>query len=594
MTHDQIPDDEQDVDSRLRSWAGSIRAQATSAMPALPARASAGSTTGRHWAIALVAAAVAVAVVLPFALSRPGPSAAAPDGGSAASTAPAGDGPPPQVVAAVELVIAPNYPGTAPLAVHYEHSVLDEAPHPEELSRFLQTASSDAPSAAGGVPSAAAGSGDPGPVATTASSGESAGGAGWFAVATGHFVAVTATVPPGADPPEGSRIWVSVTDAGEVVGWGVDNVKPLDLGFSGSWVTMQPAIASASATRPPAATAPSAGPDTGRSSYSPTGSVDPGHPDAPPQAAGTKAVGLHGLTVDVPADWPIDAYICGPTQDTVLLARFRDACGPPPQTVTTVDFRVLTDPEGVVEQLRGWKGAVWTVRQQTISGHPATVIDGSVADGFGEGRPLAVRVVDVPDLQTGFEIRSRDGALADRILASTRIEAVDPASGCVTAAVLRPELPSGQPPQLPGADRAVFPGSPTRIAVCDYALGQLEYGVAATGTKLAELQGLLTAAPSGTFRLVAADLPVGACGRPLPSGMPTKPTENYDAEMLQLTATYADGGTVTALGRIQTCGDLGFSNGSYAVQPTYQLALWLAEQGLVFSIPGHLPGAPQR
>lgn len=590
MTHDQVPDDEQDVDSRLRSWAGSVRAQSTSAMPTLPARASAGSTTGRRWAVALVAAAVAVAVALPFALSRPGPSAAAPDGGSAASTVPAGDSPPPQVVAAVELVIAPNYPGTAPLAVHYEHSVLDEAPNQEELSRFLQTAPSD-------TPSAAAGSGDLGPVATAMSSGKSAGGAGWFAVATGHFVAATAKGAPGADPPQGSRIWVSVTDAGEVIGWGVDNVTPLDLGFSGAWVTMRPGTVSASAT--PSTThvpaAPSTALDTGQKSYSPTGSVDPGGPAAPPQAAGTKAVGLHGLTVDVPADWPIDALLCGPTQDTVLLAPIRTTCGSTkPQTVTSVDFRAMTDPSQVVKELQGWKGAVWTVRQHTISGHPATVIEGSVAEGLNQEQLLAVRVVDVADLHTGFEVMSPDPALADRIVASTRIEAVDPASGCATAAALLPELPTGQSPQLSGADRAIFPGSPTRIVVCDYDLGQLEYGMAATGTKLAELQGLLTSAPSGTFRLATADLPVAACGRPLPSGVPTPPTTNYDTEILQLTATYADGATVTALGRIQTCGDLGFANGSHTVQPTFQLASWLAEQGLVFSFPGHLPGGPQR
>lgn len=305
-----------------------------------------------------------------------------------------------------------------------------------------------------------------------------------------------------------------------------------------------------------------------------------------------QAITYHGLTVDVPTAWKINDYACGPKSDTVLLPGPRDACGPPPQTVTTVEF-VGWPSDGLLP-------AQLTSSAGRLDGTPATLTSGWRANsGFSDqpGPRLWVRAITVPAVRAMVVVTSPDRATADQIADTARLVDVDSAGCDVVAADTLALPPANSGPVPAGAASAVIPGQPSVMSICRYDNGLLEHGFTlpaadAGGSNAAtieELQAMLARAPVGTYRIPPDTYSGDICRDPaLPVGEVGQ--EWDDGEGYRLAARYLDGTSLTAIARINLCGDLGVSNGWHTVQPTAELAAWLARLDGSGGYVGPLPG----
>lgn len=303
--------------------------------------------------------------------------------------------------------------------------------------------------------------------------------------------------------------------------------------------------------------------------------------------AGKRAVTFHGLTVDVPEDWPTNDYQCGPRSDTVLLPGPIDGCGPPPQTVTTVQFQAIANssssPTPGLQMKR-------STLDGTIAEFGSGVIKQQDSQGSTPAPPLSVESVAVPELDALVIVKGPDADTVSRLAESIRVTDVD-AAGCVTLAEDTFRLPASVAAVRPGADRAVIPGAPSALSICRYVEGRLEQSAVLTGADITDLQKKLAAAPEGTWEVPTENyLPEICRDLDTPDGQ-NEFDYSADGEGYRIVARYPSGPEITAIARLSVCGELGVSNGSHTVQPSSAVVDTIIDtagnsSGLIGPMPG--------
>lgn len=262
----------------------------------------------------------------------------------------------------------------------------------------------------------------------------------------------------------------------------------------------------------------------------------------PPPAPGLRPVSFHGLTIDVPQDWPVNALRCAsPVKNTVVIA---------PLVVTYCD---LDQPPGlsVVELAPLGRGPI------------------------DHGEPGRTRiVVRRPELDAQVTITSPDAALARQIAGSVRRTPVDFAGCADQVGQLRaPDRPA---PQRPGADRVLVPGQPVQGGVCRYEAGWLARSASLTGDRLAELVGTLNRLPHGSSRRDPRTfLAEAVC-----------PEERTRGVVVHF--RYGDGEPLTVWVNISGCDQLGASNGTVQAQRRDALPELIVELVGLGSWPGRV------
>lgn len=398
----------------------------------------------------------------------------------------------------------------------------------------------------------------------------------WLAVQNGDFVIPDHVPgPPGAQSQAkpGHSQWVMMSDDGSVIGMVISPNAAGDLSSLGDVRTIT----------------------VGQGNTSPSPPINSGAP-----APATRPVTYQGVTVDVPADWPVNQVPrCNFGElaaGSVLIPPVAFACvgGAPAQTTTTVSFGWSTRmPDSDPLEPITWTSTGATM----IGGLPAVTAVGTRPNKPEEqdrkpGPTLAVRGLYVPDRKTAIVVSTLDPAVAEQILATARITDID-ANGCPYRDEDTLALPTKPRSEVTGMDKAILPGTPESISVCKYAEGWLQAGETLDSQERAELQKLLGAAPIGTFRLDTKTYSPDMCRNPKAPIGTVRQLGSGDAEGFVLTATYPDGSRVTALARIAWCGDLGVSNGAHTVQPTIQIATFLTQFAHGGSFSGLLPGSPR-
>jgi hypothetical protein len=295
----------------------------------------------------------------------------------------------------------------------------------------------------------------------------------------------------------------------------------------------------------------------------------------PPVPAGDRLVDFHGLTIDIPAEWPINATRCGiPTRDTVVFPGVLDSClaGAHPGT-TSVTFEDGVDtfwlPHAVNHAVE-------------VGGRPAMRRAGAVARSH-------VIVIVVPTLSATVVISAPTAARADALAATASVANTDP-NGCAARDAGTLTLPTGRPPARAGADRQLIPGHPDRVALCRYVGGLLEQGATTTAGQRASLIGALNSLPAGLSRARASSYADTACANPdsAPGPILGAPGD-LDSEAYVVLVSYPSGPGVTITARLGLCRDLGASNGTRTGQRTFGLIGALtASVGNADGFPGHV------
>lgn len=277
-------------------------------------------------------------------------------------------------------------------------------------------------------------------------------------------------------------------------------------------------------------------------------------PDAVTRSPDTVPYTFHGLTLDVPASWPLNASNCGaPLRNTVLLTGGdTNLClirNPP--RVSVVSFAHYPDA-----YLNGKVTVTNPTRTRVaIGGRRVTKITGTSAGDAGgahvaKGDPIVVLLV--PSLGISATIQSPDRGLVDRIAATAHFVRAD-ANGCLARRTDLGTLPTGRPPARPGADTELIPGRPERVAVCRYDYGGIERSTALTGAKLRGLVRTLDGLPTGLSVTPKSDYMASiVCTR-----------ERMHPNGFTVVATYRSGPAVTVWVRLETCNLLGASNGTH-------------------------------
>jgi len=312
-----------------------------------------------------------------------------------------------------------------------------------------------------------------------------------------------------------------------------------------------------------------------RSSSAATTSADPAPSTSPTQAAripdGYQAVTYRGLTVDVPATWPINAAACGtPLRDTVLMVGGGGAAQCAlvrPAGVSWVQFVAAG-------QLTG-PGLINTDEQATtvmIDGLRAVRTTGEAAYPGARDPILHVIAISVPELIASIMIMSPSALLADSIAATVTANAQDPDdNGCLLASTAASALPTGQPQSRPGAADQLIPGAPTDIAVCRYYRSLIAQSVRLDPSQRATFIATLNALPEGLSRTPTANYMPGGCRPANAEPGSFTLTDGPDSDAYLVHVRYVSGPDVTVVARLGLCGDLGASNGSRTGQRTWDL-----------------------
>jgi hypothetical protein len=242
---------------------------------------------------------------------------------------------------------------------------------------------------------------------------------------------------------------------------------------------------------------------------------------------------MHGLTVDVPAAWPVNAEACGtPQEDTVIVEAYVvPACAagrhPHVDSVTVRPYHRFVDPG-----LRPTAG-------RAIDGHAARVVTSAGAT-----------TVLVPDLEAAVEIKTRSTDLAQRISDSVRVVTAD-AHGCESHRNDTAKLPTGRAPENLAARTALVPANPASVTTCGYDESGLRVGATLTGAGARQLAATLNAAPRGGSLNASRDC-----------------DDLLGAPSYVLTFTYDAAPDDTVWVRVDGCGVLGASNSSVVRQRT--------------------------
>ena len=202
----------------------------------------------------------------------------------------------------------------------------------------------------------------------------------------------------------------------------------------------------------------------------------PGVPGIASAPLGSKVVTFHGLSITVPASWPVIAgESCTRTSSVVELPNeFSTACFPlrPYPQFTTVRFLEGIDPLP--------KGSVTRTTRTTIGGlaairveadRPAPPVTDRPAFGYVVAKLHASVLIEPAQGQTG-----RD--LAD----SLRVDAVD-SHGCRSLVADVNALPRSATSDRTGMAEALVPGRPASASVCRYVAGWLEEGATLSGSE---------------------------------------------------------------------------------------------------------------
>lgn len=182
---------------------------------------------------------------------------------------------------------------------------------------------------------------------------------------------------------------------------------------------------------------------------------------------------MHGVGVDVPARWPRNALRCGNPAKTTLVVE-------PAGAVYPACFAL--PPKGAHPDV-AWLGAyVPPLRPHALlglieipAGGLSTMIPVTIGGERGRewqgrdprtGQP-AVLVV-LPGRQVFVAVTSRNRALREAIVASVRVVATDPSTGCATRTTSY-----DAPPLQPRLDRSIDVSGAVSVVACHYVSGWL-------------------------------------------------------------------------------------------------------------------------
>ncbi|TDU02526.1 hypothetical protein EDD99_0924 [Streptomyces sp. 846.5] len=187
----------------------------------------------------------------------------------------------------------------------------------------------------------------------------------------------------------------------------------------------------------------------------------------------------HGLQVEAPKSWAVNATHCGtPVRDTVVTggtgANLCAVLAPP--RVQHVAFGAPT--QFVMPP---------THHAVSVSGQPGIL--GSEVLPNGSTR----EVLTLPALHTAVEVETDTPALAGSIIASARLVTID-RNGCASTA--DPISPAATPSR-PGAAQQLVPGQPNGAVLCFYGSGGLEHSTVLDPRRLTKLVTLFNALRPG-------------------------------------------------------------------------------------------------
>jgi hypothetical protein len=293
-----------------------------------------------------------------------------------------------------------------------------------------------------------------------------------------------------------------------------------------------------------------------------------------PAPPGSKVVTFHGLSITVPASWPVTGYSCTLTSSVVELPGVSTACarGPYPH------FTIVRFLEGA-EPLP--KGSGTTTTRTTIGGLAATRVQSDRPVPYLTHGPSFGYVV--AELDASVLIEPAQGQTGMDLADSLRVDAVD-THGCRSKVADVNELPRSATSDRTGMAEALVPGRPASASVCRYRAGWLEKGTTLSGGTLHAFAGTLNRLPVGLSR--ATD-PGPQCRAPGSLGS-VAGRDSEDSEAYRIEIRYPAGSPVILVGRTGRCGDLGISNGARAGQLTDDL------RDLLWSTVGTSGGMPAR
>jgi hypothetical protein len=178
---------------------------------------------------------------------------------------------------------------------------------------------------------------------------------------------------------------------------------------------------------------------------------------APPAPAGLKAVSYHGIEILIPDRLPVNSFICGPPQRSVVIAQtpLAHSCTlipvPAPAVPTGLTIVTIKPDLGAVDEASGLSPA----RSIQIG-----AMSGTRRDGESAGLPGETAIVQLPDPGVIVSVTTPTAAQTQDIISTLRAAPTD-RNGC--AAHVDSLRPSGNP-----SSNKLVPGNPTGAAVCSY------------------------------------------------------------------------------------------------------------------------------
>lgn len=305
-------------------------------------------------------------------------------------------------------------------------------------------------------------------------------------------------------------------------------------------------------------------------------------PGPAPVSAGQQRIVFHGLSIDVPADWPLNARHCvTPIKDTVILpGPVFDCMSTIHPAVTSVEFT-----DGPLDWLRDTLTDVRT-SATSVDGQPATRLAGQDPDA---SQPYVI-ALNVPSLPAQVVIRSPQQAIAQALADSLAIADVDP-NGCASRHARLGVLPTSQPPARPEADSTVVPGTPTGVTICRYEAGLLEQSTSLDAADRTSLVKLLNSLPTGLSQLMPKSYSPTICRNPASAPGSLTGLTALDSEAYLIHVLYQSGPTLDVVVRLGRCGMLGASNGTRTGQLTMDMQRLMIMAGSTQGMPEHLQPA---
>jgi hypothetical protein len=199
-----------------------------------------------------------------------------------------------------------------------------------------------------------------------------------------------------------------------------------------------------------------------------------------PPATGMRYVTYHGVQVQVPARWAVNAVDCGvPTRDTIILDQNAvaacGASGEAPQRYASATFLPS------VGHTLPYLAPGGRPRRQPV------VVDGVPGSRttFVSSSGWTTELLEIPSRDFAVDVTTRQASLTQDVIGSARIVSVDQ-FGCPSA--LTNVYPTGTAARS-GAGAALVPGSPTRATLCHYTGGAIG-GPAAASVSLGHSSAL--------------------------------------------------------------------------------------------------------